>query len=69
MTAMARVRNTWDLARICTDAGAAPPIDIGRGPRFVNDPGETGWGVLTIPDVTQGALDAALAAWLEANPQ
>ena len=69
MSALVRVLSTWDLSGIATSAGAAPPRPFGLGPTFVNDPDESGWGVLEVPDVTQEDLDAALAAWLEANPQ
>ena len=69
MRAMVRVRSIWPLAEIASAAGAGPSQPFGLGPTFVNDADESGWGVLTVPNVAQEALDAALAAWLEAAPQ
>jgi hypothetical protein len=64
MTAKAVVSALWDLPAISQAAGAASSNDYWYTPDDAS-----GCGVLELPEVAQEALDAALAAWLEANPQ
>jgi hypothetical protein len=65
MIATVPVAAAWGLAAIAQAAGATSVDDFWYTP---NDDG-TGTGALAVVDVSQEALDAALTAWLEANPQ
>lgn len=65
MTSAAVVSATWNLSAIALSAGAVTVDDFWYSPF---DDG-TGTGTLHVVGVAQAALDAALAAWLEANPQ
>jgi hypothetical protein len=70
MISQITVSATWDLPAIASASGAPPAPDPLNSPFwFLSNDDGTGNGVLFVAGVTQEALDAALAAWLEANPQ
>jgi hypothetical protein len=69
MTASVLVLGDWDLPSIAAASGAAPSTPLSPTFWFASGDDGTGAGTLYVAGVTQHSLDAALAAWLGANPQ